>query len=92
MTAGVLWLGLQLLGVKHVGLYDEVSSSYHMTFGVLTVICSRDVSHGLGMLCVLPVKSRNHHRSTKYILPTAKGVCYVCRYYFRASYLPRAIR
>ena len=25
MTAGVLWLGLQLLGVKRVGLYDEVS-------------------------------------------------------------------
>ena len=25
MTAGVLWLGLQLLGVKQVGLYDEVS-------------------------------------------------------------------
>jgi thiosulfate/3-mercaptopyruvate sulfurtransferase len=24
MTAGVLWLGLQLLGVKQVGLYDEV--------------------------------------------------------------------
>ncbi len=61
MTAGVLWLGLQLLGVKHVGLYDEVSSSYHMTSSVLTVICSRDVSRGLGMLCVLPVKSRSHH-------------------------------
>lgn len=25
MTAGVLWLGLQLLGVRNVGLYDEVS-------------------------------------------------------------------
>lgn len=25
MTAGVLWLGLQLLGVQRVGLYDEVS-------------------------------------------------------------------
>jgi thiosulfate/3-mercaptopyruvate sulfurtransferase len=25
MTAGVLWLGLQLLGVSKVGLYDEVS-------------------------------------------------------------------
>jgi len=24
VTAGVLWLGLQLLGVKNVGLYDEV--------------------------------------------------------------------
>ena len=24
MTAGVLWLGLQLLGVKQVGLFDEV--------------------------------------------------------------------
>ncbi len=24
MTAGVLWLGLQVLGVKRVGLYDEV--------------------------------------------------------------------
>ena len=25
MTAGVLWLGLKLLGAKNVGLYDEVS-------------------------------------------------------------------
>lgn len=25
MTAGVLWLGLQLMGVQRVGLYDEVS-------------------------------------------------------------------
>lgn len=25
MTAGVLWLGLKLLGVEKVGLYDEVS-------------------------------------------------------------------
>lgn len=24
MTAGVLWLGLQLLGAPHVSLYDEV--------------------------------------------------------------------
>jgi len=24
MTAGVLWLGLKLLGVKQIGLYDEV--------------------------------------------------------------------
>ena len=24
MTAGVLWLGLQLLGAQKVGLYDEV--------------------------------------------------------------------
>jgi thiosulfate/3-mercaptopyruvate sulfurtransferase len=27
MTAGVLWLGLKLLGVDKVGLYDEVSIS-----------------------------------------------------------------
>jgi thiosulfate/3-mercaptopyruvate sulfurtransferase len=27
MTAGVLWLGLQLLGVNRVGLYDEVSTA-----------------------------------------------------------------
>jgi hypothetical protein len=27
MTAGVLWLGLKLLGVEKVGLYDEVSVS-----------------------------------------------------------------
>jgi thiosulfate/3-mercaptopyruvate sulfurtransferase len=25
MTAGVLWLGLSLLGAKNIGLYDEVS-------------------------------------------------------------------
>ena len=24
MTAGVLWLGLQLLGAQKIGLYDEV--------------------------------------------------------------------
>jgi thiosulfate/3-mercaptopyruvate sulfurtransferase len=28
MTAGVLWLGLKLLGVRKVGLYDEVSFGY----------------------------------------------------------------
>lgn len=28
MTAGVLWLGLQLLGAKKVALYDEVSCSF----------------------------------------------------------------
>ena len=28
MTAGVLWLGLSLLGVKDVALYDEVRPSY----------------------------------------------------------------
>ncbi|KAF8971575.1 Rhodanese-like domain-containing protein [Flammula alnicola] len=30
MTAGVLWLGLQLLGVKRVGLYDESWTGYAM--------------------------------------------------------------
>ncbi|KAH9487154.1 putative 3-mercaptopyruvate sulfurtransferase [Psilocybe cubensis] len=30
MTAGVLWLGLQLLGVKKVGLYDESWTGYAM--------------------------------------------------------------
>jgi thiosulfate/3-mercaptopyruvate sulfurtransferase len=25
MTAGVLWLGLQLLGAQIIGLYDEVN-------------------------------------------------------------------
>jgi thiosulfate/3-mercaptopyruvate sulfurtransferase len=28
MTAGVLWLGLQLLGVERVALYDEVKHSW----------------------------------------------------------------
>lgn len=28
MTAGVLWLGLRLLGVENVGLYDEVSLGF----------------------------------------------------------------
>lgn len=27
MTAGVLWLGLQMLGVRRVGLYDEVRTA-----------------------------------------------------------------
>ena len=27
MTAAVLWLGLQVLGVQRVGLYDEVRNS-----------------------------------------------------------------
>ena len=31
MTAGVLWLGLNLLGVKGVALYDEVRSSTSMS-------------------------------------------------------------
>ncbi|KAF8203298.1 Rhodanese-like domain-containing protein [Pholiota molesta] len=30
MTAGVLWLGLQLLGVRNVGLYDESWTGYAM--------------------------------------------------------------
>ncbi|KAF8895053.1 Rhodanese-like domain-containing protein [Gymnopilus junonius] len=30
MTAGVLWLGLQLLGVKQLGLYDESWTGYAM--------------------------------------------------------------
>lgn len=28
MTAGILWLGLKLLGVERVGLYDEVRESF----------------------------------------------------------------
>jgi thiosulfate/3-mercaptopyruvate sulfurtransferase len=28
MTAGVLWLGLKLLGIGKVGLYDEVSLTF----------------------------------------------------------------
>jgi len=31
LTAGVLWLGLNLLGVKGVALYDEVRSSTSMS-------------------------------------------------------------
>lgn len=38
MTAGVLWLGLQLLGVPNVGLYDEVSG---MSSGAQASACSR---------------------------------------------------
>ena len=30
MTAGVIWLGLKLLGVERIGLYDEVSVSVLM--------------------------------------------------------------
>ena len=43
MTAGVLWLGLKLLGVEHVGLYDEVRESspvtnLHLLIGVYAVL------------------------------------------------------
>ena len=31
MTAGVIWLALQLIGVNKVGLYDEVGF-FHMTY------------------------------------------------------------
>ena len=46
MTAGVLWLGLQLLGVERVGLYDEVIAS---AFIFLTLDLSHAFSHGLDM-------------------------------------------
>lgn len=32
MTAGVLWLGLSLLGAKNIGLYDEVSFNACVAF------------------------------------------------------------
>lgn len=32
MTAGVLWLGLKLLGAPKVALYDEVSHAMHVVF------------------------------------------------------------
>jgi len=35
MTAGVLWLGLSLLGVKGVALYDEVGSPLFYSRGVV---------------------------------------------------------
>ncbi len=31
MTAGILWLGLKLLGVGKIGLYDEVSCWLSLT-------------------------------------------------------------
>jgi hypothetical protein len=30
MTAGVLWLGLNILGVRNVGIYDEVMTLYSL--------------------------------------------------------------
>jgi len=47
MTAGVLWLGLQLLGVKNVALYDEVSFASQQTW-LFTHPTSHD-SPGQGM-------------------------------------------
>lgn len=36
MTAGVLWLGLQLLGAQKVGLYDEVKLNHFQATILLT--------------------------------------------------------
>ena len=33
MTAGVLWLGLQLLGAQNVALYDEVGHPRYLAYG-----------------------------------------------------------
>ena len=47
MTAGVLWLGLHLIGTKNVALYDEVS------WCLLSIMCKEtyenDSSRGLDM-------------------------------------------
>lgn len=62
MTAGVLWLGLKLLGVDKVGIYDEVSVS-DATNGIndSSVKCC---SPGLDMLPVHGVLLKNHHFDT----------------------------
>lgn len=46
MTAGVLWLGLQLLGAQKIGLYDEVKLNSLFKLPVLLFFYSR----GLDML------------------------------------------
>lgn len=42
MTAGVVWLGLKLLGVEGIGLYDEVRMSFTASddANMLTSFCS----------------------------------------------------
>jgi thiosulfate/3-mercaptopyruvate sulfurtransferase len=53
MTAGVLWLGLKLLGVEHISLYDEVchpdslqSCQVLMTRVVLDWLCHTSIKCG----------------------------------------------
>ncbi|KAF7982068.1 hypothetical protein HWV62_30362 [Athelia sp. TMB] len=41
MTAGVLWLGLRLLGVQNPGLYDEVSGTSEACLGRDTLLVQR---------------------------------------------------
>lgn len=55
MTAGVLWLGLKLLGVKNVALYDEVRGLTIHSNHVKTN--KYHYSHGRVMLCDRRVKS-----------------------------------
>ena len=38
MTAGVLWLGLQLLGAQKIGLYDEVKLNSLFRLPVLLLL------------------------------------------------------
>jgi thiosulfate/3-mercaptopyruvate sulfurtransferase len=47
MTAGVLWLGLQLLGAQEVGLYDEVKLNHLQAAFILNFFFD---SRGLDML------------------------------------------
>ena len=59
MTAGILWLGLKLLGVERVGLYDEVRRSYtHGLLHLLIIICSR----GQAMQCAQRARLRNRSK------------------------------
>jgi hypothetical protein len=51
MTAAVLWLGLKLLGVEYISLYDEVryddlmQSCVLMTRVVLDRLCHTSIKH-----------------------------------------------
>jgi len=51
MTAGVLWLGLKLLGIEHISLYDEVrygnslQSCVLIRAVVLDWLCHTSIKH-----------------------------------------------
>ena len=63
MTAGVLWLGLQLLGVKQVGLYDEVSNDCQLSIIHSNIPCS----HGPDMPCALLARYTNRCETINWV-------------------------
>lgn len=60
MTAGVLWLGLKLLGVQNVALYDEVSHDLPEIFCRLLIFASLGPDMRAGHL------ARSRRRQTEF--------------------------